>query len=284
MVSSTKTITTKDGVQSELRIFEHANAEIVVLVLPAMGVRAKYYDDLAESFNKQGFSVCVAELRGIDTSSVRASRDVDFGYYELTAYDVPSALTATQESFPNSKVVLFGHSLGGQVTSLMLAQKPDCGAHALVLSASCSICYKGWPWYKRLNLLLFTQLAALIAQVFGYFPGKKIGFGGQEARTVMRDWAHVARNGKYRLRNTDFDYEVAFSSVTLPVLAINYEDDKFAPYGAVSRLVDKFGNQPVSRLTMTGQDLGTQKADHFNWVKHPDKVVSETALWLRRLA
>jgi hypothetical protein len=51
---------------------------------------------------------------------------------------------------------------------------------------------------------MLTALSSLLASIFGYFPGKKIGFGGREAKTstahqVNRSDAGVRQRGSFQL-------------------------------------------------------------------------------------
>jgi predicted alpha/beta hydrolase len=48
-----------------------------------------------------------------------------------------------------------------------------------------------------------------LSRLLGYFPGRVIGFGGREARTVMKDWTHNLKTGSYKLTTSIFDYDSA---------------------------------------------------------------------------
>jgi predicted alpha/beta hydrolase len=55
-----------------------------------MGVRGSYYTDFAKMLSRAGFNVVTSDLRGVDSSSVRASRSCDFGYEEIISLDLPA--------------------------------------------------------------------------------------------------------------------------------------------------------------------------------------------------
>ncbi len=274
-----------DGVHSELRLFPVDGGTELLLILPALGVSARKYDQLAAALNQHQISVAVMELRGIGSSSIRASRNTDFGYAELVEIDCPAAINAAQTQFPSKNLTVFGHSLGGQLGALSLAQTAERGGPNvkipnLILSASCSIDYRGWAFPGNLSILFFTQFGMLIAKLLGYFPGRQLKFGGREARTVIADWARTARSGKYRLTGSDFDFETALSQLELKLLAINYADDAFAPQKATDNLLDKMPKTSVQRTTVTAAQLGAKRADHFNWMRHPAPVAQIISEWL----
>lgn len=288
----TEVISTQDGVQSELRYFPLNNsAADVLLIFPAMGVAAKHYDALAEALNSAGLQAVVAELRGLGSSTVRAGKGRDFGYREIVELDFPAQLRAVRNAFSNNRVFLLGHSLGGQLACLMMAQQfsqPDTGeklpkVDGLILSASCAIDFRGWAFPRNLFTLAFTQGSALIAQIFGYYPGHKLGFGGLAARRLILDWAQSARSGRYRLLGTDYDFESALQNVELPILSLNYQDDRFAPTTATQKLLDKMPNSTATMVLLDAQELDAKTADHFSWMRSPTPVAARVKRWLSSL-
>ncbi|MGB0213322.1 MAG: alpha/beta hydrolase, partial [Algiphilus sp.] len=63
-----------------------------VLVLPALGVPARFYGRLAEQLAARGLEVAVLELRGTGESPLTPARHCDFGFRELLDEDIPAAL------------------------------------------------------------------------------------------------------------------------------------------------------------------------------------------------
>ncbi|MEM7361276.1 MAG: alpha/beta fold hydrolase [Pseudomonadota bacterium] len=279
-----------DDHQFELRVFRQVTNTLTnsstIVCAPAMGVAARKYDTLALALSAHGFNVVIAELRGIGSSSVRASRAEDYGYHEMANIDLPAIHRQVETLFTGDNIYLLGHSLGGQMISLYLGQNPDA-ADGLILCASCTVYYRNWAFPGNLGLLAFTQFGGLLATLMGYFPGKKIGFGGQEARSVMQDWAYNARSGRYRSRQQGVDLETGLKQVGGPVLTINFADDTFAPEAGTDHLVGKFSPAASSarrRVRLNAEHLGVRKADHFAWLKQPEEVALNVSNWVRSLA
>jgi len=100
-----------DGVRASFRLFPAADHDApVVICLPAMGVRGRYYSDFAHLLSESEFHVLTSDLRGIDSSSVRASRHCDFGYAEIINRDLPALVEAVRLRFPSNRRLLLGHS------------------------------------------------------------------------------------------------------------------------------------------------------------------------------
>lgn len=248
--------------------------------MPAMGIPATKYDPLLKALAQQGLVAAVFDLRGHGASSVRPSRTLNFSYAELVEQDLPAAIVALQDKTKTREVVLMGHSLGGQASLLSLANQGQ-DITSLILVASCSVYHRGWQWPANIAILVFSQVCYLAALLWGYFPGHVFRFGGNEARGVMRDWARNARSGVYRLATSTVDYEALLQQVSLPILAINFTDDQFAPQAATKNLVGKLSaDAPCAYLQLDGAALETSRADHFTFLRAPQHVAKTVAEWL----
>lgn len=267
-----------DGTSFGATIFEPDEdagrpAQRQVLVLgPAMGVRATYYRPLAEAWRDRGHPAVTFDLRGIGTSSVRAGRRVDFGYREVVEVDLPAVLEAVGREFPGRPIVFQGHSLSGQLACLHASRWPK-SFETILLVATCSVYYK--PWGR--GLWFFLHMARLLSTVFGHFPGKYVGFAGREARTLVRDWSRQGFRGAYDLAGTDFDYESSLGELQTPVHATHFSDDKLAPLAAVQHLLDKMPQETTSRDCVHPSDFGVDELGHFGWIQSSEALVGRLA-------
>ena len=123
-------------------------------------------------------------------------------------------------------------------------------------------------------------LFPLLSQLFGYFPGHKVGFGGKAGKTQLIDWGHVGRTGKYKIKGDVLDYEKALKQVNLPVLAIYIEGDWLSPKAAIAHLYGKLSlSAPITNYTLTSAKTGV-KLNHFNWVKNADGIIEAVQDWI----
>ena len=243
--------------------------------------KASYYRPFAEALSAH-VTVATADLRGHGHSSLRPSRKVDFGYKEMILEDLHNGLLAIQQAQPGKKIYLLGHSLGGQMGSLYASRHPGV-LEGLVLVACCSVYYKGWQGLEGIKTLAGTQFAGVIASVLGYFPGKKVGFGGLEAMRMIQDWSRQSRTGDYILRNDPFNYEQALAKSRSRVLALSFQQDTWAPEKAVANLVNKFQSSPdVTHIHMQDDDPRNNNFNHFNWIKNPGELVPLIVEWINR--
>ncbi len=265
-----------DGFRNYIQVYQPffiRNAAIIV-IMPALGVKASFYEPLALALKDSGYIVVTTDLRGTGKSSINPKKR-NFGYHEMISFDWSVIVEKVNKHFPNNKIYLLGHSLGGQLNTLYTSQHQQL-ISGLILVASCSVHYKGWKFPLNLGVLAGTQLARVLVKLFGYFPGKKVGFAGTEAKNVILDWAYNARTGRYKLLNSQIRFEDDFQNIKLPVLAVSFEADKLAPQKAVKILTSKMKNALVEHVHYQQIDL-----DHFNWVKENNYVVKTINNWFK---
>lgn len=267
-----------EGTSFALTVYAASDpAAPVLLIQPAMGVKAGYYDRLAEALQSNGCNVAVAELRAHEAEGGRSpGRDYDFSYDDMLRQDWPQAVAAIKARFPAAPLYLFGHSLGGQISMLYAGQNPDQLA-GLVLVAISSVYWKLWGF----GFLLYSQAAVLTARLLGHFPGKVFRFAGREARGVIADWARQARTGDFILGTPRLNHREALAGVTLPVLAVSLQGDFFAPKRATDHLVGKMPQAQLSRHHLDPKAMGIDGVDHFRWARKPEVVVPTILDWLK---
>ncbi|MCE7926520.1 MAG: alpha/beta fold hydrolase [Haliscomenobacteraceae bacterium CHB4] len=271
--------TATDGARSGITVFPSGDTGApVVLVLPAMGAEAIFYRPFAEQLARQGFHGITADWRGKGLSSLRASRSVDFGFREIWHYDFPALFDRVRAQFPQNPIIVYGHSLGGQLAGLYLASHPETNVQGLVLHTACHVYYRNWGEHARKAWWAF-YLFPLIARVWGYFPGHMFGFARREARTTMRDWGYAGRRGLYHAKGLLTDYDALGECLTLPILAVSLEDDWLAPRKGLEHLYALFPNAPVRHLHFDATVPEEKPLSHFNWVYRAEVFVKELKEW-----
>ncbi|MEV1287876.1 alpha/beta fold hydrolase [Micromonospora sp. NPDC049679] len=234
----------------------------VVVICPAMGVPARYYRPFAAALRAAGLAVVVADLRGTGASTPAPSRLSGYGYAELVA-DVGAVLDAVKPQRDGRRTLLLGHSLGGQAAALHLALTGDRTVDGLVLVASGVPYWRAFPGPRGYGVLPYTQGIAATAALLRVWPGW--GFGGRQARGVIRDWAYAARTGRFPAID-GVDAEAALATVLTPVFAVSVDDDQYTPPRTLDHLCAKLAAAPVRREHYTTAQAGAP-TDHFTWVR-----------------
>ena len=267
-----------DGASADLVLYRPiADERAVLLWVPALGVAARHYEPLALALAAHGVAVAVHEWRGIGSSNRRASRRSDWGYRELLTDDLPTSLRALRDAVPSVPLYVGGHSLGGQLATV-LASTTTLPLAGLALVGSGSPYWRNFkPW---VGLALIA--APLLANLLGWLPGRRIGFGGNEARGVIGDWSRSGRTGRYAGRGIDVDLEAALRAQRAPVLALRLRDDWFGPEASLAFLLGKMPEATRRSEVLGPDDLAGAPADHFAWMKVPAEVARRLAQWMHQ--
>ncbi|SCG72561.1 alpha/beta hydrolase family protein [Micromonospora coxensis] len=234
----------------------------MVVIWPAMGVRARYYRPFAAALRDAGLAVAVADLRGTGASTPPPGRACRYGYAEL-ATDVGAVLDALKPRLDGRTRLLLGHSLGGQAALLHLAVHGADAVDGLALLTVGVPYWRSYPGLRGYGVLPYTQGIAAVARTLGVWPGW--GFGGRQARGVIRDWAYTARTGRFPVLD-GVDAEAAVRRLTTPVLAVGVDDDQYTPHATLDHLCAKLTAAPVTRDRYTVAEAGAP-LDHFTWVR-----------------
>lgn len=264
-----------DGAGSELLLVGGTAARHWLYWLPAMGVPARHYLPLAQALAARGVAVALHEWRGIGSSDRRAGRGRDWSYRTLLCEDLPAGFAVARAAWPDASCWMGGHSLGGQLAAVFAGMHPQRPA-GLVLVAS------GAPYWRNFRhawLIGAAYVAApWLAAALGHFPGRRIGFGGNEARGVIRDWARSGRTGRYRAEGMG-DLEAGMAGYAGRVLALRMRDDWLGPAASLAWLLGKL---PMARAecAVLAPDELHGPANHFGWMKAPEPVAARVAAWL----
>jgi predicted alpha/beta hydrolase len=102
----------------------------------------------------------------------------------------------------------------------------------------------------------------LLTRVFGYFPGKRLGWLEDTPAGVVKDWSTLT--AAYELRPSGKAVgELAFSQVRAQTLAISLSDDPFGTVAAIERLLAYFKSCPRSHLRIAPADINEAQIGHF---------------------
>lgn len=269
-----------DGATTTARIWRPAAPDRVPFVIvPAMGVRASFYEPVCAALAACGHGVINADQRGHGASSLRPRDGDDYGFREILQLDIPALVGLATETYGRAPRLL-GHSLGGQLSCLYAGQQPGT-IDGVAIIACASLWWRRFPLWIRHGIWGFNHFARQTARAAGYWPGPRFRFGGNEATRLVRDWSAQGLTGRYSAVGMAADLDADLAGVELPVLAINIADDWYAPQRATDHLLAKMPRAAVTRARITPQDLGVKAVKHFGWQKHPAVVAPMISQWAR---
>ena len=265
---------TADGHEFQVIAVIPSNPQSSLLWLSAMGVASRNYIPLAREFAAQGIAVFLHEWRGNGSSSLRASRKVNWGYREILEQDLPQTQSIVERELPGLPRRIGGHSLGGQLACCYAGLNPDAANAGVWLACSGSPYYRCFPVPHNVYVRLAYYVFPLLAKLNGHFPGKLLSFAGNEAAGMMRDWSRTALTGVYAVRNMGINMDELMAQRTAPVTGVVTTQDWLAPKASMEFLQGKFTKASRECIVLNGNDLGLAP-DHFTWMKSPKRLADE---------
>ncbi|MGN2639750.1 alpha/beta hydrolase family protein [Nocardia takedensis] len=271
-------VRTCDGVTFTVRFLPAERAEApVVLIIPAMAMKARNYLALAKSLHAQGLSVATCDLRAHGEAVPALGEHTDFGYREMLEIDMPALVGAVAERFPRAPLHLFGHSIGGQLALLFAAAHPERVAGVITIGTGTVFWYAFGPrrWFEALSQI---QYIGMVARLKGHWPGGVL-IPAAMPGGVMIDWSVHSLTSYYRPRGTKTRYNALLAEMTVPVLPISLSEDVLGPKSNVDFLVGRMPKAKVSRWHID-ENSGIENRDHFLWLKDSRTLAPKLAVWI----
>jgi predicted alpha/beta hydrolase len=280
-----------DGYSIKGHYWRHGSREChpVVIINPATSVHSRYYSRFATFLFKQGFDVVTYDYRGIGESRPASLRGFQASWLDWGYLDFDAVLRYVDGSLPGQPIHVVAHSIGGFVIGLAPSN------HLIRRIFTMGAQFAHWRDYapgQRLSMLAKWHVAMpVLTAIFGYFPGKRLGWLEDTPKGVVRDWAYswrrvedTCRRGSLALENVDRSTLAAqFSAVTAPTLAVGMTDDEFGTTAAIDRLLSYFTNSPATHLRISPASIGESWIGHFAFFHSRfEKTLWQVPLeWLR---
>ncbi|MGH7120359.1 MAG: alpha/beta hydrolase family protein [Acetobacteraceae bacterium] len=268
------TLQAEDGFLIKGFCWRHArnahNTQPVVVINPATSVRCRYYSRFAAFLFRHGLDVITYDYRGIGESRPQRLRGFNAHWIDWGYLDFEAALQFARLSFHDQPVDVVAHSVGG----LVLGFAPSNDRIRRVVTVGAQYAY--WPDYAeghKLRMLAKWHVAMpLITMLFGYFPGRRLGWLEDTPSGVVRDWAvsHERFEDTWRHHALAHYRDAAelvrqFSALNAPILALSITDDEFGTVPAIERLLAYFDHSPRTHLRISPQSIGETAIGHFGF-------------------
>jgi predicted alpha/beta hydrolase len=253
-----------------------------VIINPATGVLASYYHRYARFLSAHGFQALTYDYRGIGLSRPARLRGCGYRWRDWGRLDFEAALTFAREHDPLLPVAVVGHSIGGFLPGF--AESAPGIDRMLTVGAQ----YGYWGDYARSQRrsLFWKWHAAMpaLTAVFGYFPGRRLGWLEDLPAGVANEWSFRRARMEHSYPAPEREEIIArFAAVQAPILAIGMSDDPIGTPAAISRGLSYYRNADARQVTITPGDLGLEAVGHFSLFhqRHASGFWLDTLLWLR---
>lgn len=246
----------------------------VLVILPALGVRASYYNSLANSLSLDGNHVVSFDWQ-VEKNNTKLFDD--HGYKEVLEFDLPTVLTEVKSRFKESKIYFLGHSIGIHYGLLYCALNPNQISGIISIGGG-SFFYKKLNGLKRTKRKVDYHIIKNISKYLGHFPGEMVGLSNGPGK-LMRDWAKEGLRGNFS--HIDKEADELLEKLELPILFITLNNDKHISLEGSEHLLSRLKSAEVTRLHLR-DEYGINEYHHIKWLKTPEPVVNEIQDWIQK--
>jgi predicted alpha/beta hydrolase len=266
------TLNCTDGYPLSANLFRSEHAQSAVVIVPALGVPARFYALYARYLAGRGHAVLSFDYRGSGQSADGPVRGRDIRMSDWGKLDIDAALTWARQQLKPGKLFLVGHSAGAQLPGLAAASE---GLDGMVMVAGSAPHLRHYPARSWPMLMLtWYVLAPLLSIGRDDFPARQTGLGSTRVAVgVVRQWAQWARSQDYLFDKKSGLDVTGYAKLRIPVLSYCFADDSYATPAAVDALLAHYSSARVVRHVVPKSAHGT--IGHFGFFREK----SEKSLW-----
>ncbi|MBV2263499.1 MAG: alpha/beta fold hydrolase [Thauera sp.] len=261
----------------------------VVIINPATSVQSRYYRRFADFLHCEGFDVITYDYRGIGGSRPERMRGFDASWLDWGTKDFEGVLRFAKDRFEGRTIQVVAHSVGG----FLIGMAPSNPVIQRVFTMGSQFAHwRDYARHKRLVMFLRWHIVMpTLTALFGYFPGKRLGWMEDTPSGVVRDWIapeprfeDMYKGGPRPLSDDERNALVeTFARLTAPTLALSLTDDEFGTIPAIHRLLGYYRNSPSIHLRIEPAAIGRKSIGHFAFFNsaYADSLWRIPLAWLR---
>ena len=256
-----KKITITSGTENlSATLFEGSKNKKVLIIASATGVRQEYYQKFAQFIASNGILVITFDYCGIGRSLKRPIKALNNTAADWGRNDLEQIIKYVLKNYPNSKKVILGHSIGGQLIGLA---ENSVKLDKLVLVAAQSGYWKHWNGIGRIKMWFnWYILFPILIKTFGYLNSKKISRMENLPKHVAYQWSNWGKNENYILSDTTIE-QTYYDKICSNVTAFSIDDDDFAPLSAVEWMTEQYKSAKRKSIILRPSDFKVNKIGHF---------------------
>lgn len=264
-----------DAYRLRATLWEGAESDPTVIIAPATGVPRGFYRAFAEHLASTGFQVVTYDNRGIGESRPVSLKGFNALFQDWGEKDLEGVIRWLGASKPDSRLLLVGHSAGGQLVGFAPSRARLEGMLFVCVQSG----YWGhWTGWRRTAIkALWYVLIPALSNVLGYFPAARLGMGENLPIYVAQQWAEWGRSPNYFFDHVLNAIQDAYRKLEVPIRAYSFTDDEmYAPKSAVEQLLGFYAAAPKEHLHLAPGDRGLPQIGHWGFFR---ESIGKDALW-----
>lgn len=251
-----------------------ATPNAVITLIHGMGEHAMRYEHVANFFNQHNIAFVSMDHRGHGRSSGKRGHAPN---YEALMHDVEMLLQKTYELHPGVPVILYGHSMGGNLVLNYLIRKKPAVKGAIVTAPYLRLAFEPPAWKVKLGKLSAGILPSLSQPT------------GLDTKAISRDPEVVSRYEKDPLVHdkitSAFFVNVHFAGPYAIEHAQEIEVPILLMHGTADRLTSVDGSKEFAARAGKNVELKIWEGFYHELHNEPEKteVLEYEVHWLKKL-
>lgn len=273
-------VVAEDGRELHLTTFEPVGRTVgVALVASAMATPSRYYTAFARRLAEHGIRTATFDYRtAVGTVEEMRAEKADADRWIADAASVLNQVAdeADRDGLP---LTWIGHSLGGQIIPFLDHRRL---AAIITIASGDGYWRRNAPGLRWKVPFLWWIAAPLAMRATGYFPGRRLGLGGDLPAGVLRQWSRWCRHPEY-LQADHPEAPELFAAVHLPFWSLSFTDDEVLSAASVTHLNAWYTGAEVVHERVQPADLGVRRIGHHGFFR-PDFAPRWDELVVPRIA
>lgn len=245
---------------------------------PAVGVRDHFYHAFAQWLCDQGFHVMTFIYRGVLEDDPQTLKRLTFTLTDWGRKDFAAAIEHAHSIADGAPVHVVAHSIGGHMLGLL----PNSDRLSAVITVASGVAY--WshrPIWKSWSILaLWYLIVPISCRLFGYFPGRRLGWAYDLPCGIMRQFGQWSRHEDYMLADDGTPISATGGLVQFrrPILSLSFADDDFIVESAIDKFHSLFTRSKVERRHLSPDTFGLKTLGHFGFFRRENQTLWQIAL------
>lgn len=253
-------------------LFESQKEDTVLIIASATGVKQEYYFQFSQYVSDRGVSVITFDYNGIGRSLTKPIGEVSSNAADWGMSDLESIIQYVLKNYANSKKVILGHSIGGQLIGLA---QSSTKIDKIILVAAQSGYWKFWKGVGRIKMWFnWYILFPILIKLFGFLNSKKLSGMENLPKNVANQWRNWGKNSDYILSDTTITSKY-YENIVVEITSFSIDDDDFAPKEAVKWMTNQYRNSKIQHRHLNPNDFQVSKIGHFGVFKKK----FESSIW-----
>lgn len=237
-----------------------------ILICPATGITKNFYHAFAEWLNQQGYNVLSFDFRGIGESLHGPLKNSTASINDWGIFDIPAAIETLLDRTLAEKVIIVGHSAGGQLLGITSNYNKVAKVLAIAGSTGHVKGLKGKT--KILAPVMFNVIFPISSFLKGYGATQFIGMGENLPKNVAKQWAEFCSKPGYVMNAIGKSiFEDYHQEIQCPITSFWATDDEIATQANVKDLLRLYPNAPTKLIELNPQQHGYKQIGHMSMFK-----------------